>query len=128
MLRTAVVYVKPDWFRCTNSSLGCRINSTAIMYILTTLLSASLGIQAVFASPIPTRTLYKVKETHSVPRRWIQRGRAPRSHMIHMQIGLKQSQFDELERHLYEGVTAILSIRSDWRFQIREEIDADQGC
>ena len=24
--------------------------------------------------------------------------------MIHMQIGLKQSQFDELERHLYEGI------------------------
>jgi tripeptidyl-peptidase I len=81
------------------------------MYILTTLLSASLGIQAAFASPIRTRTPYKVKETHFVPRRWTQRGRAPGSHMIHMQIGLKQSQFDELERHLYEGVTEILSKR-----------------
>jgi tripeptidyl-peptidase-1 len=24
--------------------------------------------------------------------------------MLHLQIGVKQSQFDELERHLYEGM------------------------
>jgi tripeptidyl-peptidase I len=74
------------------------------MLILSTLLSATIGIQAVFASPTWARTLYKVKETHLIPRKWTQRSRALGSHMIHMQIGLKQSQFDELERHLYEGI------------------------
>jgi tripeptidyl-peptidase-1 len=75
------------------------------MFVITTLLSAAVGIQAVFASPIRARTPYSVKETHFVPHKWIRRGRAPGSHMIQMQIGLKQSQFDELERHLYEGIT-----------------------
>jgi tripeptidyl-peptidase-1 len=31
--------------------------------------------------------------------------RAPGDHMLHMQIGLKQERFDELERHLYEGIS-----------------------
>jgi tripeptidyl-peptidase I len=75
------------------------------MFVLSALLSATIGIQAVFSSPIRARTPYRVKETHFVPRKWTQRSRAPGSHMIHMQIGLKQSQFDELERHLYEGIT-----------------------
>jgi tripeptidyl-peptidase I len=80
------------------------------MLVITTLLSAAIGIQAVFASPIRTRTQYKVKETHFVPRKWTQRSRAPGSHMIHMQIGLKQSQFNELERHLYEGMVQFLKL------------------
>jgi tripeptidyl-peptidase I len=75
------------------------------MFVFTTLLSAAIGIQAVIASPIQARTPYRVKETHTVPRKWEQLDRAPGSRMIHMQIGLKQSQFDELERHLYEGIT-----------------------
>ena len=74
------------------------------MLVLRTLLSAAIGIRAVFASPIRAHTPYRVKETHFIPRRWTQRSRVPGSHMIHMQIGLKQSQFDELERRLYEGI------------------------
>ncbi|KAA6413001.1 MAG: tripeptidyl peptidase [Lasallia pustulata] len=33
---------------------------------------------------------------------WTRVGPAPADHRINLQIGLKQSQFDELERHLYE--------------------------
>ena len=31
-------------------------------------------------------------------------GRAPSDTMLHLQIGVKQGHFDELERHLNEGV------------------------
>jgi tripeptidyl-peptidase-1 len=55
------------------------------------------------ASPVSARSPYAVKDTHHVPSKWTKVGAAPSSHIIHLQIGLKQSQFDELERHLYEG-------------------------
>ena len=46
---------------------------------------------------------YKVKERHHVPRQWFEAGPAAADDIIQLQIGLKQSQFAELERHLYEG-------------------------
>jgi tripeptidyl-peptidase-1 len=49
------------------------------------------------------RSPYAVKETHPVPKRWLEIGPAPGEHKIILQIGLKQSRFDELEQHLYEG-------------------------
>lgn len=64
----------------------------------------AVATQAVFGSPIQSRTAYAVKETHRAPRRWIKRGRAPAETMLDLQIGVAQSQFGELERHLYEGV------------------------
>lgn len=64
-------------------------------------LLAAAGIAA--ASPLHDRSTYAVKDSHHVPRQWKQVGAAPASHVIHLQIGLKQSQFGELERHLYEG-------------------------
>ncbi|TAQ87514.1 hypothetical protein B7494_g4153 [Chlorociboria aeruginascens] len=54
------------------------------------------------ASPIQSRSAYAVKETHRAPRRWVQLGRAPREKMLNLHIGVKQAQFGELERHLYE--------------------------
>jgi tripeptidyl-peptidase I len=66
-------------------------------------LSVALGAQFAFATAFQARTSYSVKETHSVPSKWSQIGRANRSHMLQLQIGLKQGNFDELERHLYEG-------------------------
>lgn len=57
---------------------------------------------ALLASPV-ARSTYAVKETHFVPRRWIEKGRAPKEHMLALQIGVKQGDFEELERHLYEG-------------------------
>ncbi|KAF2101176.1 subtilisin-like protein [Rhizodiscina lignyota] len=48
------------------------------------------------------RSTYALKEAHNVPRQWTRVGPAPKDHIINLQIGLKQSQFEDLERHLYE--------------------------
>lgn len=74
------------------------------MVRLAALLSLVAAAQAALASPIRARTPHAVKETHYVPRKWTQVGRAPESHVVHLHIGLKQGQFAELERHLYEGM------------------------
>jgi hypothetical protein len=47
---------------------------------------------------------YGVKERHHVPRQWKRIGEAPGGHLIQLQIGLKQEGFEELERHLFEGM------------------------
>lgn len=60
-------------------------------------------LSPVIGSPIQARSSYAVKDTHFVPRKWNNVGPAPSDHRINLQIGLKQSQFSELERHLYEG-------------------------
>ncbi|KAG9236157.1 putative Tripeptidyl-peptidase SED2 [Amylocarpus encephaloides] len=66
------------------------------------LCSIAIGAQAVFATPIVARSVYDVKEVHYAPRAWRNRGRAAPNHKIHLQLGLKQSNFAELDRHLYE--------------------------
>jgi hypothetical protein len=79
------------------------------------LLYVAIAAQAVVASPLRARSPYAVKETHSVPRTWTPVSRAPGDHMLHMQIGLKQDRFDELERHLYEGeYTSAPAFRVNW--------------
>jgi tripeptidyl-peptidase-1 len=70
---------------------------------LSMLLSVAVAAHAAVATPLRARTPYAVKEAHPIPRRWTPVSRAPGDHMLHMQIGLKQDRFDELERHLYEG-------------------------
>jgi tripeptidyl-peptidase-1 len=65
-------------------------------------------VLAVFAatarsSPAGVREGYVVKERHHVPRQWRRVSSAPAQHLIELSIGLKQSRFSELERHLYEG-------------------------
>ncbi|CZR64212.1 related to tripeptidyl-peptidase I [Phialocephala subalpina] len=72
------------------------------MLDLSIFLSVALGAQAAFGTPIKSRTAYSVKEVHPVPKKWTPIDRAPGNHMLHMQIGLKQDNFEELERHLYE--------------------------
>lgn len=67
------------------------------------LFSAILAAQAALANSIKSRGPNAVKETHHVPRDWTKLERARGDHVIHLQIGLKQGNFDELERHLYEG-------------------------
>jgi tripeptidyl-peptidase-1 len=71
-------------------------------------LTVAVAAQAVFGSPIQSRTAYAVKETHRVPRKWVKTGRAPADKMLNLQIGVKQGHFGELERHLYEGMCAPL--------------------
>ena len=58
---------------------------------------------AVVAAPTQGRSDYTVKDSHHVPRKWSNVGDAPRDHVLRLNIALNQSQFDELERHLYEG-------------------------
>jgi tripeptidyl-peptidase-1 len=58
--------------------------------------------QAVLATPV-ARSVYAIKEKHVVPQRWTQKSRAPKHQILALQIGVKQGDFDELERHLYEG-------------------------
>jgi tripeptidyl-peptidase I len=65
-------------------------------------LTAFLAVLA-SASPLRVRSPYSVKESHPVPRKWSRVGPAPEGHVINLQIGLKQGNFNELERHLYEG-------------------------
>lgn len=72
--------------------------------IVKSVLLALLSItSAVDASPLRSRTPYSIKDTHNVPKQWTKISSAPKDHMLQLQIALKQSRFDELERHLYEG-------------------------
>ncbi|KAI0156633.1 tripeptidyl-peptidase 1 precursor [Hypoxylon sp. FL1284] len=64
--------------------------------------SALLAAQAATGSPVRSRTPYRVKDSHHVPRAWKRVRRAPAGHVIDLQIGVKQGNFAELERHLYE--------------------------
>ena len=66
-----------------------------------TVLTALLSL--VVASSPRVRSQYSVKENHPVPRQWRKIGPAPADQMITLQIGLKQSRFNEIEQHLYEG-------------------------
>ena len=63
---------------------------------------------SVLSSPVRVRSPYVVKDKHHVPNRWSNIGAAPADKFINLHIGLRQSQFNELERHLYEG-TSIMS-------------------
>lgn len=62
-----------------------------------------LAASGVFTTPLKPKSPYVVKDSHFVPRKWTRLGAAPAEHMIDLSIGLKQSQFDKLERELYEG-------------------------
>lgn len=74
--------------------------------VLLTLLSIASAVEASpwRASPLRSRTPYAVKDTHHVPKQWSKISSAPKDHILNLQIALKQSKFDELERHLYEGM------------------------
>jgi hypothetical protein len=81
------------------------INCAVVMVGVTVFLTAVLAAQSAVASAvIRSRTSYAVKERHNVPRKWKRVARAPSEGIINLNIALKQSQFDELERHLYEGM------------------------
>ncbi|TAQ87393.1 hypothetical protein B7494_g4288 [Chlorociboria aeruginascens] len=61
----------------------------------------ALLVAIVAGSPVQTSS-YAVKETHLIPRGWEKIGEAPGEHIVALQIGLKQGNFEELERSLYE--------------------------
>ncbi|GBE79871.1 Tripeptidyl-peptidase sed3 [Sparassis crispa] len=55
-----------------------------------------------FAYAAPRGCTHKVKESVPPPRGWTKLELAPANHNIELRIGLPQSNFAELERHLYE--------------------------
>lgn len=59
------------------------------------------------SSATPLKSRYVVKETHRAPAGFSNLGEAPANHNIRLSVGLKQSQFGELERHLYEGESEV---------------------
>ena len=63
-----------------------------------------------FGSPLRVRSPYAVKSSHSLPSQWRKIGPASSEHVMTLQIGLKQGQFHQLERHLYEGKLARLRL------------------
>lgn len=73
--------------------------------MLATVLSVLSCIQLplAIAGPVARRSDLAVKDYHPAPRAWSNLGQAPSDHVIHLTIGLSQSRFSELERHLYEG-------------------------
>jgi tripeptidyl-peptidase I len=62
-----------------------------------------LFVTASIASDLPNRSSYAVRDSHRLPRRWARVGPAPAKHLVQLQIGLRQSNFSELQRNLYEG-------------------------
>ena len=73
------------------------MKSSLSIVVLSTLLTSSL------ASVIESRSPYAVKGSHPVPPRWERIDRADPDQLIELRIGLKQSEFEELERQLYES-------------------------
>lgn len=66
---------------------------------------AVVALTAVLASAAPLSDAdckYAVKETHPVPGSFARVGDAPQDHLIRLSVGLKQSNFEQLERELFE--------------------------
>jgi len=59
------------------------------------------------ASPLSIRSPYAVKDSHPIPLGWEKVRRAPAQDRIHLQIGLNHGRFDELEKHLYQGISPL---------------------
>jgi len=62
----------------------------------------SAGALSASASPVYARSPYAVKERHAVPQAWSKVGRAAKSDLVNLQIGLKQKNEGMVERHLIE--------------------------
>lgn len=80
------------------------------MQILASVVLVAVAAREALASPIQARSPYVVKETHFVPREWTKLDRAHGGKTIQLQIGLKQGRFDELDRHLHEGMFSELGL------------------
>lgn len=73
------------------------------MHLKTAVLVVAFAACDAFATPI-SRSPYAVKETHFAPAGWTKQERSHGGKTIQLQIGLKQGHFDELHRHLQEGM------------------------
>jgi len=66
-------------------------------------LIAGLAAQVAVSSPLKVRSPYVVKDTFNVPAKWTNLGPAPEDHVVELRIGVKQGDFEQLEKTLYEG-------------------------
>jgi len=64
---------------------------------------ALLSFDVAFSFHLHNRHTYLLKESHEIPMAWSRVGPAHPGISIILQIGLKQSRFDELEKQLYES-------------------------
>jgi len=67
------------------------------------ILAAGAASQLADATPIKARSPYILKDKHNAPAKWSKLMPAPAGHNIELRIGVKQGDFDGLERKLYEG-------------------------
>ena len=77
------------------------------VFLTSALLAVCLTADTVAGTPLTGRNTYSIKDFHHVPHQWTRVGPAPAEHIINLNIGLKQSHFDELEKQLYEGMSAL---------------------
>lgn len=73
------------------------------MKLSTSVLALAALYTPSLASIVNTKSPYAVKGSHPVPPRWERLDRAHPNTPIELRIGLKQGDFDELERQLYES-------------------------
>lgn len=74
-----------------------------VPYIFRDVLMTFLACAGTISASPQRRADYALKEKHFVPRSWTRVGPAPSQHKLQLHIGVKQGNFNELERHLYEG-------------------------
>jgi len=67
------------------------------------LILALLSFDVAFCFRLHSRHTNLLKDSHEVPVAWSRVGSAHPGILITLQIGLKQSRFDELEKQLHEG-------------------------
>lgn len=84
------------------SVLVVRLVTASMFFSKLSLPLCAIGIAGASVLPHRIRSDYAVKEHHPVPFNWVESGPAPRDHTIHLQIGLKQSNEDLVEKHLLE--------------------------
>ena len=89
-------------------------------------LVAGLLASGAYASPIQARTPYAVKDSHFVPSKWRQVAAAPSTHNIDLRIAVKQNQFTDLEKHLYEGKQHQHILEQPIEHQLRRAFHPDQ--
>lgn len=73
------------------------------MRAITTISAFAACAAAAVVNNLNARSNYALKDSHRVPRSWQRVADADPQHTIKLSIGLKQAQFGDLERHLYEG-------------------------
>lgn len=79
---------------------------------LTSWLFLCFALCLVLCSPVHFQSSSTLKESHPPPPRWTCVGRADPNHVVDLQIGLKQDDYESLERYLIKGIITTMSSAS----------------